>query len=222
SELSLGCPKPKILTHTRPALDSFTFMDCGVIYEVSRDGATITLNRVCTPGGRCIWVSTLCADAITGYVWACFYDGDTRKLYLVYEHGCLLVEYDMASNKTGKPIRVRPRPPPRLNRLFVAVIDDLLFEVSEAAELNRIIGFDVLAVPLSVMKGGVKRVHSVGSDYAEDMSVAGIFAIPGSPRSANVIFKSHSIWHSFRIHNLNFWDGPSGGPKMCRKQEDED
>ncbi|KAF4688056.1 hypothetical protein FOZ60_003222 [Perkinsus olseni] len=196
-------------------------MDCGLIYEVFREGASIILARICTPGGRCNWVSTLCADATPGLAWACCYDEDTRKLYLAYEHRCRLVEYDMARNKTEGPISVGSRPPPRLSRFFITVIDELLFMVVEAAESARVIGFDVLSVPLSVKREGFKLVRSVGSGDADDMSVAGIFAVPDTPRSANIIFKCHSIWHSFRIDNLSFWDMPLGGPKVCRREEDE-
>ncbi|KAF4687164.1 hypothetical protein FOZ60_004258 [Perkinsus olseni] len=220
-ELPLGSPNEKALTRGAPESDNFTFMDCGLIYEVFREAASIILARICTPGGRCNSVSTLCADATPGLTWACCYDEDTRKLHLAYEHRCRLVEYDMARNKTEGPISVGSRPPPRLSRFFITVIDELLFMVVEAADSARVIGFDVLAVPLSVKREGFRLVRSVGSGDADDMSVAGIFAVPDTPRSANIIFKCHSIWHSFRIDNLSFWDMPLGGPKVCRREEDE-
>ncbi|KAF4689750.1 hypothetical protein FOZ60_001177 [Perkinsus olseni] len=201
AELTLDCPTEKILVGECFA-DIFTFTDCGVVYQVNSSKECIRLYSICaakdlTPSST--EVSALCTDATGNKSFKCYYDEDTRKLYVLYNNGGVLLQHDMASGKTEEPISIPHLASCGGEIAGMIVVHDAVFIGTRGPNG----AFEVFWLRLDLTDG----VRSVYLADKGNFSFITFAPVPRSPRAVDLLCKSNSVWQSVRI-NVVVSDSP--------------
>ncbi|KAF4670140.1 hypothetical protein FOL46_000997 [Perkinsus olseni] len=225
--LALDCPREQILTD-KWLSDDFTFIDRGVVYQVSQDGQTIKIYSIATAANRELQsteVSTLCSDATEKSAWECYYAAGSRNLYVLYNDGRVLLQHDMATGETEEPISI-----PHLSWYDdwlsgIIVVGDLLYVAMERwRSLSGIWGggtystdaIEVFFVRLAETDG-VRSVCTINKQAIDlSFSFIGFTAVPDCPHGVDVFYKANSTWHSIRVNLLR-----SDNPMLFSARRDD-
>ncbi|KAF4655979.1 hypothetical protein FOL46_008053 [Perkinsus olseni] len=217
-ELRLDCPREDVFVE-KPARADFMFIDCGVVYGVSREGKSLVLYRMCTAVGLApstTKLSDLCLLASEGVAWRCYYDEGTRHLVVLYDNGGTLSIRDMANGKTKRPIML-PCLASRSGRLAgVIVIGDLLYAAMVFIKKGLYCRFEIRYV--QCRKAQEVRLayefHEPGDDPS--FSFIRFSPVPDRPRAVDFIYKSDSTLHSMKIDVVR-----ESGPTLFSTRRDE-
>ncbi|KAF4749564.1 hypothetical protein FOZ63_029427, partial [Perkinsus olseni] len=200
-ELRLDCPREDVFVE-KPARADFMFIDCGVVYGVSREGKSLILHRMCNTVGLAPSItklSNLCVLASEGVAWRCYYDEGSRHLVLLYDNGGTLSIRDMANGKTKRPIML-PCLASCSGRLAdVIVIGDSLYAAMVFIKKGSYCRFEIRYV--QCRKSREVRLAYEFHKQSDDPSFSFICfsSVPDRPRAVDFICKSDSTWHSVQI-----------------------
>ncbi|KAF4682455.1 hypothetical protein FOZ60_010567 [Perkinsus olseni] len=202
AELTLDCPTEEILVDKRNPVADFSFIDDGIPYQLCRSGQSIKLYSVsttanCAPSST--GVSTLCTDATEYEAFKCYYDEDTRKLYVLYNNGGVLLQHDMASGKTEERISIPHLAACGGETAGIVVASGCLYAGKGYFDKHRVcdkIEF-LCALVGSTEVRPVHTVHRQGQSYGPSF---GCFAlVPGHPQAVDALYQSGGTWKSIRM-----------------------
>ncbi|KAF4689997.1 hypothetical protein FOZ60_000750 [Perkinsus olseni] len=192
AELTLDCPNEKILVDEQYPVADFSFIDDGIPYQLCRSGQSIRLYSVsttanCAPSST--GVSTLCTDATEYEAFKCYYDEDTRKLYVLYNNGGVLLQHDMASGKTEEPIRIPHLAACDGETAGIVVASGCLYVGKKYFDSRRGVTEKIEFLCSLVGSTEVRPVHTVHRQRGS-LSFGCFTRVPGHPQAVDALYES--------------------------------
>ncbi|KAF4666174.1 hypothetical protein FOL46_003254 [Perkinsus olseni] len=203
-ELSLDCPREEILTKLSFSVD-FMFTDNDTVYGVQKVASKIMLYRVSETSTTTM--ATLCTDAREGKAWACYFDANFRKLYVLYGNGGSLLQHDMDGGKTEEPLVIGQLPLSESTLIGVIFSGGSLYVGMEKftyrqylhCRRKETVGVSVYSVQF-VPKEEARLVYTIPKQNDDiSFSFIGFARVPGSSEAVDIRYKSNFKWHSARI-----------------------
>ncbi|KAF4691430.1 hypothetical protein FOZ60_015426 [Perkinsus olseni] len=198
--LTLDCPTEEILIDKCP-IHEFVFIDGGIVYKVCRDddeggGKCLQLRTVDIDADTPTKQSTLCTDASKEYNWECYYDEDTRQLYVLYNNGRRLLKHVMMSGMTERPISIPHLAAPRHQLAGMIVVGDSLYVAMHL--------FDEEALNPREGRSLLRATNQVSG-------------VSCQPRAVDFRYQLGGIWHSVRIEVIR----PASPMLFSTRKDDE-
>ncbi|KAF4709344.1 hypothetical protein FOZ62_002192 [Perkinsus olseni] len=222
--LTLDCPTEEILIDKCP-IHEFVFIDGGIVYKVCRDdddeggGKCLQLRTVDIDADTPTKQSTLCTDASKEYNWECYYDEDTRQLYVLYNNGRRLLKHVMMSGMTERPVSIPHLAAPRHQLAGMIVVGDSLYVAMHLLDEEHSIPerVEVFFVQLTRCQE-VRLLYAVdGKDGYIIASFVGFLPVPCQPRAVDFRYQLGGIWHSVRIEVIR----PASPMLFSTRKDDE-
>ncbi|KAF4754125.1 hypothetical protein FOZ63_016884 [Perkinsus olseni] len=161
-------------------------------------------------------VSTLCIDATENGAFECYFDDDSRKLYVLYNNGGVLLQHDMASGKTEERISIPHLAACGGETAGIVVASGCLYVGKKYVDSRRG-GTEIEFLCALVGSTEVRPVHTVyrqGQSYGPSF---GCFAlVPGHPQAVDALYQSGGTWHSVRMEVTR-----SANPMLFSTEGDE-
>ncbi|KAF4695158.1 hypothetical protein FOZ63_003725 [Perkinsus olseni] len=196
-ELSLDCPREEILTKLSSSVD-FMFTDNDTVYGVCKVGSEIMLCRI--SAFSTTRVSGLCTGVTERKAWACYFDPNNRKLYVLCENGGALFQHDMDGGKTDGPLMIDQFPPSEAKLVGMIALGDSLYVAMHRSDYyGSTTGIRVYSVQF-VPNSEVRPVYNIPKQNNDGaFSFIGFSRVPDSREAVDIRYNSNSKWHSARI-----------------------